>query len=87
MLMLLSSAGVAVSSGSACTSKALKASHVLIAMGLSHEIAQGSLMCTLGNGTGDTEIDYAVETLPVIVRRLREMSPLWAKHLKQLKGA
>jgi cysteine desulfurase len=86
MLMLLSSQGVAVSSGSACTSRALKASHVLIAMGLSHEIAQGSLMCTVGIGTTEADIDYVVETLPPIVGRLREMSPLWAKHLKQGKG-
>ncbi|MEW6141680.1 MAG: cysteine desulfurase family protein [Chloroflexota bacterium] len=86
MLMLLSSQGVAVSSGSACTSRALKASHVLIAMGLSHEIAQGSLMCTVGLGTSEADIDYVVETLPPIITRLREMSPLWAKHLKQGKG-
>lgn len=86
MLMLLSSQGVAVSSGSACTSRALKASHVLIAMGLSHEIAQGSLVCTVGTGTGEADIDYVIEALPPIVTRLREMSPLWAKHLRQGKG-
>jgi len=86
MLMLLSSQGVAVSSGSACTSRALKASHVLIAMGLSHEIAQGSLMCTVGLNTTGTDIDYVIEILPPIINRLREMSPLWARHLKQGKG-
>lgn len=84
--MLLSSQGVAVSSGSACTSRALKASHVLIAMGLSHEIAQGSLMCTVGLNTTGTDIDYVIEILPPIINRLREMSPLWARHLKQGKG-
>jgi cysteine desulfurase len=87
MLMLLSNAGVAVSSGSACTSRALKASHVLIAMGLSHELAQGSLMCTLGLENSESDIDYVLDVLPPVVTRLREMSPLWAKHLKQQKGA
>ncbi|MCX8126361.1 MAG: cysteine desulfurase [Dehalococcoidia bacterium] len=86
MLMLLSSQGIAVSSGSACTSRALKASHVLIAMGLPHEIAQGSLVCTVGLDTSEADIDYFTETLPPIVTRLRAMSPLWAKHLKQGKG-
>lgn len=83
MLMWLSSQGVAVSSGSACTSKALKASHVLLAMGISHEMAQGSLLCTLGRDNNNEDIDYVLEVLPPIVDRLRQMSPLYAKFIKE----
>jgi cysteine desulfurase len=86
MLMLLNSKGIAVSSGSACTSRALKASHVLIAMGLSHEIAQGSILFTLGIDNTDEDMDYVVETMPPIVDRLRQMSPLYAKFSKTVKG-
>jgi cysteine desulfurase len=85
MLMLLNSQGIAVSSGSACTSRALKASHVLIAMGIPHEIAQGSLLFTLGLDNNDSDIDYVLEKLPPIVDRLREMSPLYAKFIKEQK--
>jgi len=86
MLMLLNSQGIAVSSGSACTSRALKASHVLIAMGLSHEIAQGSILFTLGIDNTNEDIDYVLETMPSIVDRLRQMSPLYAKFSKTVKG-
>ncbi|MBM4452178.1 MAG: aminotransferase class V-fold PLP-dependent enzyme [Chloroflexi bacterium] len=86
MLMLLSSQGIAVSSGSACTSRALKASHVLIAMGLPHEIAQGSLVFGLGLDTSQGDIDYVLEKLPPIVDRLRQMSPLYAKFVKEGRG-
>jgi cysteine desulfurase len=86
MLMLLSSKGIAVSSGSACTSRALKASHVLIAMGLSHEIAQGSILFTLGIDNTNEDIDYVLENMPSIVDRLRQMSPLYAKFTKTVKG-
>jgi cysteine desulfurase len=86
MLMLLNSKGIAVSSGSACTSRALKASHVLIAMGLSHEIAQGSILFTLGIDNTREDIDYVLETMPPIVDRLRQMSPLYAKFNKTVKG-
>ena len=82
MLMLLSSQGVAASSGSACTSKALKASHVLTAMGLPPEIAAGSLVLTIGTSATSDDIDYAIDTLPPIVERLRQMSPLYAKYMK-----
>ena len=82
MLMLLNSQGVAVSSGSACTSKALKASHVLIAIGLSHAIAQGSLLLTFGVDNTDEDVDYVLEVLPPIVDRLRQMSPLYAEFIK-----
>jgi cysteine desulfurase len=83
MLMLMNLSGIAVSSGSACTSKALKASHVLIAMGLPHEIAQGSLLLTLGLETDDDDIAYVLEEFPPIVTRLRQMSPLYAKFIKE----
>jgi cysteine desulfurase len=86
MLMLLNSKGIAVSSGSACTSRALKASHVLIAMGLSHEIAQGSILFTLGIDNTNEDIDYVLEAMPPIVDRLRQMSPLYAKFSKTVKG-
>jgi len=86
MLLLLNSQGIAVSSGSACTSKALKASHVLIAMGLPHEIAQGSLLFGLGVDSDEEDIDYVSEKLPPIVDRLRQMSPLYAKFMKEKRG-
>jgi cysteine desulfurase len=86
LLMLLNSKGIAVSSGSACTSRALKASHVLIAMGLSHEIAQGSVLLTLGIDNTSEDVDYVLETMPPIVDRLRQMSPLYAKFSKAMKG-
>ena len=86
MLMLLNSKGIAVSSGSACTSRALKASHVLIALGLSHEIAQGSILFTLGLDSTPEDIDYTLETMPPVVDRLRQMSPLYAKFIRAGKG-
>jgi cysteine desulfurase len=86
MLLLLNMQGVAASSGSACTSRALKASHVLIAMGLPHEIAQGSLLFSLGLDNDEKDIDYVVEKMPPIVDRLRQMSPLYAKFIKEKKG-
>jgi cysteine desulfurase len=86
MLLMLNIQGIAVSSGSACTSKALKASHVLIAMGLPHEIAQGSLLFSLGVDNNEADVDYVLEKLPPIVDRLRQMSPLYAKFLKEKRG-
>jgi cysteine desulfurase len=86
MLMLLASKGIAASSGSACTSRALKASHVLTAMGIPPEIAQGSLLFSLGLNNSEEDVDYLVEVLPPIVDRLRQMSPLYAKFLKQQGG-
>lgn len=83
MLMHLDMLGIAASSGSSCTSRALKASHVLIAMGLSHEIAQGSLLLTVGKDTQPEDVYYAVEALPPIVDRLRKMSPLYTKFLRE----
>jgi len=86
MLMWLNSQGVAVTSGSACTSRALKASHVLIAMGLSHELAQGSLLFSFGLDNTSEDIDYVLKVLPPVVGRLREMSPLYSKFTKTRKG-
>jgi cysteine desulfurase len=86
MLMLLNSQGIAVSSGSSCTSRALKVSHVLIAMGLAHEIAQGSILFTMGLENSMEDIDYVLEVMPPIVDRLRQMSPLYSKFIKASKG-
>jgi cysteine desulfurase len=86
MLMLLNAKGVGVTSGSACTSRALQASHVLLAMGLPHEIAQGSLLFGLGIDNTKEDIDYVLDVLPPIVERLRQMSPLYSKFIKQNKG-
>lgn len=77
MLLSLDMVGIGASSGSACTSGSLDPSHVLLAIGLSHEIAHGSLRLTLGDMTTQEEIDYVVEQLPPIVQRLRDMSPLY----------
>lgn len=86
MLMLLNHRGIAVSSGSACTSRALKASHVLIAMGIPHAVAQGSLLFSFGLDNTGEDVDYVLETMPPIVDRLRQMSPLYAKFLKGQRG-
>jgi len=79
MLMLLNSQGIAASSGSACTSRALKVSHVLTAIGVPAAVAQGSLLFSLGMDNTEEDIDYLLEALPPIVQRLREMSPLYKK--------
>lgn len=86
MIMLLNADGVGVTSGSACTSRALKASHVLIAMGLDHATAQGSLLMTFGLENTQEDADYILDVLPPIVDRLRQMSPLYAKFTKSNKG-
>ena len=83
MLLSLDMKGVAASSGSACTSKALKASHVLLAMGLDHAPAQGSLVFSLIDGTTREDIDHLLEVFPPIVDRLRRMSPLYTEFLKE----
>ena len=77
MLLSLNLKGIAASSGSACTSRALKASHVLEAMGINPALAQGSLLLTLGMGNTMEDVDYLLEVLPPIVKRLREISPLY----------
>jgi len=77
MLLMLDMRGIAASSGSTCTSRALKASHVLMAIGLEAALAQGSLVFTLGESNTVEDVDYVAEVLPPIVERLRQMSPLY----------
>ncbi|MEW6233314.1 MAG: cysteine desulfurase NifS [Chloroflexota bacterium] len=77
ILLFLNMQGVAASSGSACTSRALKASHVLTAMGVDPALAQGSLLFSLGRDNTEEDVDYVLEVLPPIVERLRQMSPLY----------
>ncbi len=79
ILLMLNHAGICASSGSACTSGSLDPSHVLLAIGLPHEIAHGSLRFTLGESNTDEDVDYVLATLPPIVERLRTMSPLYAE--------
>jgi cysteine desulfurase len=81
MLLSLDMMGVYASSGSACTAKTLEPSHVLLAIGLKHEEAHGSLMFTLGKENTEEEVDYAASLMPGIVKRLRAMSPLTPKEL------
>lgn len=85
MLLFLNMQGIYVSSGSSCTSHALKASHVLLAIGVDHALAQGSLLFSLGRANAQEDIDYVIEALPPIVERLRQMSPLYnTEKLKDL---
>jgi len=86
MLLFLDQKGIAVSSGSACTSRALKGSHVLTACDVPAEMASGSILFSLGIENTPEEIDYVLEMLPPIVERLRQMSPLYAKYLKEGGG-
>ncbi len=79
LLLLLDMQGVCASSGSACTSGSLDPSHVLLSIGLPHEIAHGSLRISLSDYNTKEEIDYILEILPGIINKLREMSPLWEK--------
>lgn len=79
LLLHLDLAGIAASSGSACTSGSLDPSHVLLALGLPHEIAHGSLRLSLSESSTEAEVDYCIEKLKEIVARLRDMSPVWEK--------
>ena len=83
ILLSLDFKGVCASSGSACTSGSLDPSHVLLAIGLPHERAHGSLRLTIGDGTTEEDIDYVIEVVPPIIQRLRDMSPLWEDYLKK----
>ena len=83
MLILLDQAGICGSSGSACTSGSLDPSHVLLAIGLPHEIAHGSLRLTLSEKTTLEDIDYTVDKLKEIIARLRSMSPLYEDFVKK----
>lgn len=82
ILLLLDMLGIAASSGSACTSGSLDPSHVLMAIGLPHEIAHGSLRLTIGDFTTEDDIDYIIEHLPAVIERLRSMSPLYDQAMK-----
>ena len=84
LLMMLDIQGICASSGSACTSGSLDPSHVLLAIGLIHEVAHGSLRLSLSEYNTEEEIDYILEKLPPIVERLRSMSPVW-KRMKEVK--
>ncbi|MEN8907034.1 MAG: cysteine desulfurase NifS [Clostridiales bacterium] len=77
LLLMLDMKGIAASSGSACTSGSLDPSHVLLSIGLPHEIAHGSLRISLGDLNTEEDINYLMEVLPEIVEKLREMSPLY----------
>jgi len=83
MLLLLNEEGIAAASGSACTSRDLKASHVLLSMGIDPALAQGSIIFSLGMEIKDGDIDYLFGVMPRVVERLREMSPLYAKYRKE----
>ena len=85
LLLRLDLAGIAASSGSACTSGSLDPSHVLLAIGLPHEIAHGSLRFSLSDTTTQEEVDYVLKTLPGIVEVLRSMSPLYADFMEEQK--
>ena len=83
LLIMLDMKGICASSGSACTSGSLDPSHVLLAIGLPHEIAHGSLRLTLSEETTKEEIDYVVESIKEIVTKLRNMSPLYEDFVKK----
>nr|WP_321165950.1 aminotransferase class V-fold PLP-dependent enzyme [Thermodesulfobium acidiphilum] len=79
LLFDLEDAGVFVSTGSACASGSLEPSHVLLSIGLPHEVAHGSIRMTLGLNTKEKDVDYVLEVLPKIVEKRRSMSPLWSE--------
>ena len=83
LLLMLDLNGICASSGSACTSGSLDPSHVLLALGLKHEVAHGSLRLSIGDETTDEDIDYILEVVPKVVKRLRDMSPLWERICKE----
>ncbi|MBN1332293.1 MAG: cysteine desulfurase NifS [Synergistales bacterium] len=85
LILDLDEAGISASTGSACSSGSLDPSHVLLAIGLDHAHSHGSLRMTLGTCTSENDIDYVLDTLPAIISRRREMSPLWEDFLRNEK--
>jgi cysteine desulfurase len=83
MVLWLDMAGIAASTGSACSSDSLDPSHVLLAIGVPHEKAHGSLRLTISHETTEEDVDYIIETLPPIVQKLRNMSPLYEEVLRK----
>ena len=83
LLLYLDMKGISASSGSACTSGSLDPSHVLLAIGLPHEVAHGSLRLSLCESNTEKEIDYIISCVPEIIERLRSMSPLWERIQKE----
>ena len=82
LLLMLDMNGICASSGSACTSGSLDPSHVLLAIGLKHEVAHGSLRLSIEDDVTDEDVDYILEVIPKVVERLRSMSPVWEKMMK-----
>ena len=82
LLLMLDMNGICGSSGSACTSGSLDPSHVLLSIGLKHEVAHGSLRLSIEEDVSDEDVDYILEVVPRVVERLRSMSPVWEKMMK-----
>jgi cysteine desulfurase len=85
ILLLMDMAGVCCSTGSACSSNSLDPSHVLLAIGLPHEVAHGSVRITLSHENTEEDVDYIIEKITETVSRLREMRPMWEDLVKSLK--
>ncbi len=85
LLLLLDAKGICASSGSACTSGSLDPSHVLLALGLPHEVAHGSLRLSLSEANTEEDIDYIVEEVPKVIEYLRNMSPVWEELEKGIR--
>ena len=84
-MLRLDLAGICASSGSACTSGSLDPSHVLLALGMPHEIAHGSLRLSLCEYNTMEEVDYILEQVPEVVKTLRQMSPVWMHMLEKIE--
>ena len=82
LLLMLDMNGICASSGSACTSGSLDPSHVLLSIGLKHEVAHGSMRLSIEENVTDEDVDYILEVVPKVVDRLRSMSPVWEKMMK-----
>ncbi len=83
LLLMLDMNGICASSGSACTSGSLDPSHVLLSLGLKHEVAHGSMRLSIDEETTDEDVEYILEVVPKVVERLRAMSPLWERMCKE----